>query len=350
MATKVARSLAKNVSQFEIPHTGIPIIIRPFVVKKANVVHPKVTGFQVDLKAQWLTKTNLREGLPPSIFSQDDLSTEHFLFLKERMEKSLLQTTANQKIGVNWKMNYDADLLESLFPSLLLQCWHLADNLKDSFLDFQPCIRTHWCRDHNFYQTMATPAYVVRTAKPLPLLEQDVNSTLEMDLPGPYRPVDLGVYSHPTNHLPNFPGYGAGCETPYPAIMCLSDFTSQNQEQMLHHGIHVMFSQLVAIAMKQGYHTGQHLEEPMTTKCVVTNGQVYMFMAYQLNTLSLQEDFGIKNIAWFDHFKTLYDGNSDPFKKGRKTFYEVFPTDTKRLKVNDEAIEALVAFLKHQTK
>jgi hypothetical protein len=132
--------------------------------------------------------------------------------------------------------------------------------------------------------------------------------------------------------------------------MCLSDFTSENQEQMLHHGIHVMFSQLVAMAMKHGYHPGQHLEEPMTTKCIITNGRLCMFMAYQLNTLSLQEDFGIKNIAWFDHFKTLYNVNLDPFRKGRKTFYEVFPTDTKRVELNEDAMKTLVAFLKHETK
>jgi hypothetical protein len=172
MAAKIAQSVAKSVSKFEIPHTGIPIIIRPFVVKKAYVVHPKVTGFQADLKAQWLTKTNLREGLPDSILSRDDLSATQFAFLKERMEKSLLQTVAYQKIGAKWKMNYDVDLLESLFPSLLLQCWHIADNLNDSFLDFQPCVRTHWCRDHNFYQTMFSPGYVLRTAKPLPLFDE----------------------------------------------------------------------------------------------------------------------------------------------------------------------------------
>jgi hypothetical protein len=182
------------------------------------------------------------------------------------------------------------------------------------------------------------------------LIFLDVNSTILMDLPGPYRPVDLGVFSHPTNHLANSPGYDSGHETPYPSTMFLSDFTSQNQEQMLHHGMHVMFSQLVAMAMKQGYHPGQHIDEPMTTKCVITNGRACMFMAYQLNTLSLQEDFGIKNIAWFENFQTLYDVNLDPFRKGRKTFYEVLPMETKTIQLNEEAIKTFVAFLKQKTK
>ena len=175
MAAKISQTLAKSVSKFELPHTGIPIILRPFVVKKAHVVHPKVTSFQADLKAQWLTKTCIRQGLPASIFHHD-LSDEQFKFLKERVGKSLLQTIACQKIGMKWKMNYDADLLEGLFPSLLLQCWHLAGNLQDSFLDFQPQISTQWCRNHNFYQTTFNPGYVLRMATPLPLFEQGINN------------------------------------------------------------------------------------------------------------------------------------------------------------------------------
>ena len=74
-----------------------------------------------------------------------------------------------------------------------------------------------------------------------------------------------------------------------------------------------------------------------------------MFMAYQLNTLSLQEDFGIKNIAWFEDFKTLYDANIDPFRKGCKTLYEVLPAETKTLDINEECIRILIAFLKQNT-
>lgn len=177
----------------------------------------------------------------------------------------------------------------------------------------------------------------------------DVNGTEATDLPGPYYPVDLGVFRHPTIHLPNSPGYDPGLETPYPATMILPDFMSRNQEQMVHHGIHAMFGQLVAMAMNQGYYPGQHLDKPLTTKCVITNGRIFMFMAYQLNTLSLQEDFGIKNIAWFDDFKALYDIGLDPFKKGRKTFYEVLPKQTKSLELDETCIKTLVAFITHRT-
>ena len=176
----------------------------------------------------------------------------------------------------------------------------------------------------------------------------DVDNTSTVELPGPYCPTDLGVFNHPTNHLLNNPGYDSCHKAPYPVAMFLSDFTSRNQEQMLHHGIHVMFSQLVAMAMNQGYYPGEHLDEPVTTKCVITNGRVCMFMTYQLNTLSLQEDIGIKNIAWFEDFKTIYDANLEPFRKGWKTFYEVLPPETNRLEISEDCLRTFIAFLRHK--
>ena len=106
-----------------------------------------------------------------------------------------------------------------------------------------------------------------------------------------------------------------------------------------------MFSQLVAIAMEQGYYPGEHLSEPLCTKCVITNGLVYLYMAYQLNTLSLQEDFGMKNIAWYEDFMTLYNTESDPFKKGRGTFYEVLPHSTETLKLDEQCFRTFVLFV-----
>lgn len=175
MAAKVARDfVAKSVSQSEMPQTGIPLIIRPFVVKKAYVVHPKVTSFQADLKAQWLTKTCLRKGFPTFVNSEYDFkSNEQLNIIKDRMEKSILHTIVSQKIGMKWKMQYEDDLLEALLPSFFLQFWHLADDSsQDGFLDFRPCIKTHWCRNFRFYQTTFSPGFVLRSKAPLPLFEQ----------------------------------------------------------------------------------------------------------------------------------------------------------------------------------
>ena len=172
MAAKKLRSLS-HVSRFEMPQTGIPIIIRPFVVKKAYVVHPKVTTFQADLKAQWLTKTCLIKGFPSTFHASDsEIPEERLKYIKEITEKSLLQTMVSQRVGLKWKMRYDADLIDGVLQNLLLPCWHLVDHTRASFFDYRPSIQTHWCRNHNFYQHRFQVASVLRTATPLPVFEK----------------------------------------------------------------------------------------------------------------------------------------------------------------------------------
>ena len=156
-----------------MPQTGIPIIIRPFVVKKAYVVHPKVTTFQADLKAQWLTKTCLIKGFPSTFHASDsEIPEERLKYIKEITEKSLLQTMVSQRVGLKWKMRYDADLIDGVLQNLLLPCWHLVDHTRASFFDYRPSIQTHWCRNHNFYQHRFQVASVLRTATPLPVFEK----------------------------------------------------------------------------------------------------------------------------------------------------------------------------------
>ena len=178
MAIKKFASLSSHISRLELPQTGIPIIIRPFVVKKAFLVHPKATTFQADLKAQWLTKTCLIKGLPSSLTQVNDLriSNEVLKYIKGNIEKSILHVMVSQKIGLKWKMRYDADLISGFLQSLLLPCWHVGDHLRESFLDFQPSIKTHWSRNHNFYQTRFNVGCVLRTSKPLPVFEGGKNT------------------------------------------------------------------------------------------------------------------------------------------------------------------------------
>ena len=183
MAAKKLQSLSNNVSRFEMPQTGIPIIIRPFVVKKAYVVHPKATTFQADLKAQWLTKTCLIKGFPSTFRASDsEIPEERLKYIKEITEKSLLQTMVSQRIGLKWKMRYDADLIDGVLQNLLLPCWHLVDHTRASFFDYRPSIQTHWCRNHNFYQHRFQVASVLRTATALPVFEKGKHTPFGLHL------------------------------------------------------------------------------------------------------------------------------------------------------------------------
>ena len=171
MAAEAARSLSKNATKSTLPHTGIPIILRPFVIKKAYVVHPKTKSLQADLKAQWLTKSCLRKGLPELAFCWNNITSEQLDSLKQRTAKSLLHTIASQKIGLKWKMNYDTDLLHGLLPSLLIQFMNHVESRGRTLNGFKSPIRTHWCRNHDFYQTSFLPGYMFLSGTALPTFE-----------------------------------------------------------------------------------------------------------------------------------------------------------------------------------
>lgn len=49
------------------------------------------------------------------------------------------------------------------------------------------------------------------------------------------------------------------------------------------------------------------LEKPIVVQSVGTNGRLFQFVVFQLNTTDLETDSGVKNMAWVDADQQLYD-------------------------------------------
>ncbi len=64
------------------------------------------------------------------------------------------------------------------------------------------------------------------------------------------------------------------------------------------------------------------LPEPISTQCVVTDGDKYTFIAYQLNTLNLNSMDGIKNLAWVDSDNYMFQRIVPKRAMLRNTRYE----------------------------
>ncbi len=53
---------------------------------------------------------------------------------------------------------------------------------------------------------------------------------------------------------------------------------------------------------------GRDLPEPVASQCVTTDGQQFHFAAFQLNTLKLDDEAGVKNIFWHEEqLSSLYE-------------------------------------------
>lgn len=49
------------------------------------------------------------------------------------------------------------------------------------------------------------------------------------------------------------------------------------------------------------------LEKPIVVQGVATNGRVFQFVVFQLNSTDLESDAGVKNLVWLDADRPLYD-------------------------------------------
>ena len=67
------------------------------------------------------------------------------------------------------------------------------------------------------------------------------------------------------------------------------------------------FAQLVAHALNyDGNKLGQVLEQPLAAQCIITNGIKLSFLCFQLNTLDLVNDDGVKNMVWLQPGTVMY--------------------------------------------
>jgi hypothetical protein len=109
-----------------------------------------------------------------------------------------------------------------------------------------------------------------------------------------------------------------------------------------------MFGVLVSKAISDGNLVGQHLKVPLTTQCVISNGKETVLMCYQLNTLSLQEDHGIKNCAWGTEKINIFTSSEDNDSEKRSAkLYGSFDTEKDLPNVNEDCVQSLLSFICH---
>ncbi|XP_031556622.1 39S ribosomal protein L37, mitochondrial-like [Actinia tenebrosa] len=350
----VLRRRLSTVAAAEKPTTtqkGIPFIVPRHTIKKALIVHPKSRAFQPSLKHQWLTKTILNQGLPESCLENSNLFPEEIQKSVDIFQSSLIQQLGFQKELKKHKTNFEEEVKLGIFQDILRICWGFSNKcsrLRESFLDVSPKIHTHWVRGHEFCQLVYHPDLVLWTNEPNVIYKKDIESTIETSLPGPYDSYSQGLFQHPIVHLRNFPGFQPGRNNPFPHshTIFLSEVSNQTIDQIHAYGIMNMFGVLVSKAISDGNFVGQHLGTPLTTQCVITNGTEVVLMCYQLNTLSLQEDHGIKNLAWSSEKMNFFTSPEKNDSEDRSIkLYGSFDTRKDCPTINEKCIQNLLAFI-----
>ncbi|XP_076443568.1 large ribosomal subunit protein mL65-like [Babylonia areolata] len=228
-------------------------------------------------------------------------------------------------------INHLAAQLAAHFPHLLTMQFDEKVTLS-AFWDRHGISRTRTRMIHPDYfefQTVGdtcitsttTADFLLRAEKPLPeFVSRDAASSMREIPKLKYSPLVYGqkYQVKEKRHLEAGHVWGDPCEFGSLAVLNtvwsrrVADKFGQNHalEAQLGHGIGTSFVWLAAQAYNQGFNTLIDVTYPLTTQMILTDGQTWQFMTYQLNTLQLWKDEeanDLINLCWVDPQTKLFE-------------------------------------------
>lgn len=308
----VSVAAVAHIRRISLKYNDSRYCFRSFATIPAYVYHPHVTILEGEKQAMHLTKSIFStDPLPPTLPTPESLqSTANELegYIKESIIQSRIYGY-REKIA---KRDYhNVSLTQNMLRVLSTQACKYPQ-LLDRCLTFKPKIAVDWQRNQHQIAVRGCPGYLLSTPQLLtPFADKNqVNSTLNspvQDL-SPVSPViDISEYSvRPETSY----GFNPGSPYPYPHTLFIVDRKTKSRptSQMLSHGIMYNHAILQAVAINVlNLKPDQELDRPLAMSTVMTNGRMFAFIYYQLNTLNLQHDHGTKNLVWIKHTLPLFD-------------------------------------------
>lgn len=279
-------------------------------MKHAFMVNPTTQVLNCDSKYLWLTKSVLLEGMPQVYDKESAEATVNRL--SSHLHKSILH---NKQYQIDPNQRSKAEFFaQGLLQDILRIFWSLNPldqhpYMTKASLAYRPSVAAYWTRANEIFQIEDYPSYVLRCKYPLGKFAQPMKDEIN---PTSYLPVgDLGLFKRQIR-LINFPGYKIGNPLPYIHTQIIIDRKSCTREQTIARGVMSAFAQLVSHALHKDYQLGQALEHPLCCQSIITNGQQFTFMCYQLNTLNTNATWkGLVNMAWASDSMNLFYDNDD---------------------------------------
>ncbi|KAM6217601.1 large ribosomal subunit protein mL37 [Rhynchocyon petersi] len=265
-------------------------------------------------QALWLTKTKLIEGLPEKVLSLVDDPRNHI----ENQNERVLNVISHARL---WHSTEDIPKRETYCPVIVDSLIQLCRSqiLKYPALTQRTCTKnysfsTSWSRESTLLQVRGASGTRLHAKDPLPAIvsgervEATKNHVLETFYPiSPF--IDLqecSVYDVKDNT-----GLREGYPYPYPHTLYLLETANSGPrrfqpEQLRAKMILFAFGNALAQARRLCGDEPKVLEQPVTVQSVGTDGRVFQFLIFQLNTTDLASNEGVKNLVWVDSDQLLY--------------------------------------------
>lgn len=294
-----------------------PLQEMPLYKEKPCYVYNQRTNALEGLhQALWLTKTKLISGLPPQLLSLAENPANQIPDQDERVQNAI-------KHARFWDTTEERPGKDKYSNTLLFNLLHLCATLQSShpaigrrILAEKYSLAATWKRGEDLFQIRGQNGLLYNSMDPLPEVsgKQEVADTADHILETfyPVSPTidlqEVHVYKEEVNCS------GFRDDYPYPHAHTLyfmegADTRCKLQpEQFRAKMVMFTFGNALARAHKlYGTQPQRVLDHPITVQAVGTNGRIFHFMVFQLNTTDLSGDDGIKNQVWLDKDVEFYE-------------------------------------------
>ncbi|NXW66008.1 RM37 protein, partial [Eurystomus gularis] len=271
--------------------------------------------FQGVRQAQWLTKTKLVEGLPPPVQSIIDNPAHELEAYEEGIKRAISHARLWNTTEVAPRREYYCPVL---FENLIHLCCSMSakyPSLTKRMLARNYNISATWERESILLQVRGLNGILMNSVAPIPPVasREEILATEEHALETfyPISPTidlqEVHVYK-----LLNDTGFRDGYPYSHPhTVFFLESANIRTNrfrpEKLRAKMLMFAFGNALAKAKMLYGNDPKVLEQPIVVQSVGTDGQLFQFMVFQLNTTDLVSNDGIKNIVWIDSDQNLYE-------------------------------------------
>ncbi|KAK5859368.1 hypothetical protein PBY51_020928 [Eleginops maclovinus] len=285
-----------------------------FKDKPCFVYNQRTSALEGVRQALWLTKTKLISSLPPQLLSLSESPANQIPDQDERVQNAI-------KHARFWDTMEERPGKERYSNTMMVNLLHLCATLQSNhpaigrrILAEKCSLATTWKRGEDLFQIRGQNGLLHTCMEPLPEVsgKQEVSDTADHVLETFY-PVSPTINLQKVNvYKEEMNCSGFRDEYPYPHAHTLyflegADAMCKLRPDQFRAKM-LMFTFGTALVRAQKLYGPQRvLDHPVTVQAVGTNGRIFQFMVFQLNTTDLSGDDGIKNQVWLEEDVELYD-------------------------------------------
>ncbi|NXP04223.1 RM37 protein, partial [Thinocorus orbignyianus] len=275
--------------------------------------------FQGVRQAQWLTKTKRVEGLPPSVLSIINNPAHQLESYEEGAKRAISHARFWNTTEVSPRREHYCPVL---FEDLIHLCRLMAMKypaLTKRMLARNYRISATWERESILLQVRGLNGMLLNSMAPIPPVasKEEILATEEHVLETfyPISPTidlqEVNVYRE-LNHTGKSNCFRDGYPYSHPHTLFFLESANIRTnrfrpEQLRAKMLMFAFGNALAKAKVLYGNDPKVLEQPVVVQSIGTDGQLFQFMVFQLNTTDLVSSDGVKNLVWIDSDQNLYE-------------------------------------------